>query len=160
MSAGLKEKIAQAIKAARHEGDENDAADAVMAVLREQEPLFWFRPVCNGEMYEEPIHNNSVEGKALRGEIPGEWKPLYPDPVPPAESAAPDGWRNGVEAVAQMIQQKADDYAQRFGHDDMGRLSFGQGAHAHAKLEYHSDLCELAEEARAMLAAAPKPEDE
>lgn len=49
------------------------------------EPLFWYRPVCNGEMYEGPIHNNSVGGKMMRDEKPGEWLPLYAEAQAQAE---------------------------------------------------------------------------
>lgn len=43
----------------------------------EVETLFWYRPVCNGEMYEGPVHHNSAEWKMLSEESPGEWLPLY-----------------------------------------------------------------------------------
>jgi outer membrane murein-binding lipoprotein Lpp len=77
---------------------------------------------------------------------------------PLTRPAVPEGWSAGVEAVAKMLDKKADDYAMAYGHDDMGDLSFGSGPHAQAKLEYHSELIELAEEVRAMYAAAPQPE--
>jgi hypothetical protein len=84
--------------------------------------------------------------------------------APFAKAAAPSapaasGWQQGVEAVAKMLDKKADDYAMEFGHDDMGGLSFGSGDHAQVKLEYHSSLIELAEEVRAMLSAAPVVRD-
>lgn len=205
----LKEKIAQAIDMwVENEKRTDSVTNAVLAVLRDQEPVARARWVQNGcalevigithsgafvalkaakdrpqalNLYAAPVppaesaaqDQSAIEAIAHRTcsrYVHGE-RPQYVFEAhtlaefvrrlgaPPAESAVPDGWRNGVEAVAQTIQQKADDYAQRFGHDDMGRLSFGQGAHAHAKLEYHSDLCELAEEARAMLATAPKPDN-
>jgi len=71
--------------------------------------------------------------------------------------AVPQGWVSGIEAVAKMLDKKADDYAAEYGTDDMGGVSFGRGAHADAKQEYHSSLVELAAEVRAMLAAAPQP---
>lgn len=204
----LKEKIAQAIAGADMRELPADMfllqADAVMAVLLEQEPLFWFRPVCNGEMYEGPIHNNSVGGKMLRDERPDDWKPLYAAPAPaaaavpdrasiesiahrtctkyqhgerpqyvfeahtlmdfvrqlgatPAASAVPDGFREGVEAVARLIDRKAELYAIRFGCDDMGGLSFGRGQSGEIKMDHYTGLLELANEVRAMFAAAPKP---
>ena len=73
-------------------------------------------------------------------------KPLYTHPSPP-EGAE---WRQGVEAAAALLSKKADDFAQEHGYDDMGSLSFGRGAHADAKLEYHSTLLELAEEIRSL----------
>jgi len=69
------------------------------------------------------------------------------------------GWAQGVEAVAKMLDKKAADYVDEFGYieRDTGALSFGQGAHADVKRDYHSSLVELAEEVRAM--AAPPSAD-
>lgn len=78
-------------------------------------------------------------------------------PIPPGAAPVPQGWRDGVLAVADMLKKKADAFADAHGYDDMGGLSFGQGSHADAKLEHHSNLLELEEEVRAMLAAAPQP---
>lgn len=76
--------------------------------------------------------------------------------APAAAESAPAGWRQGVEAVAQMLAKKAADFADEYGHDDMGGLSFGRGTVADARLVWHSGLLELEDEARAMLAAAPQ----
>ena len=73
--------------------------------------------------------------------------------APPAPSV-PDGWKEGVESAARLIDQKAELYATRFGHDDLGGLSFGTGPHAEIKMDHYASLLELAEEARAILAAA------
>lgn len=72
-------------------------------------------------------------------------------PSPPEGMA---GWRQGVEAAAALLSKKADDFAKEHGHDDMGGLSFGRGAHADAKLDYHSGLLELADEVREMRSEA------
>ena len=72
--------------------------------------------------------------------------------------SAPDGWREGVESAARLIDLKADLYSTRFGHDDMGVLSFGTGENAEIKMAHYTVLLNLADEVRAMLAAAPKPE--
>jgi hypothetical protein len=50
-----------------------------LAALRASlgEPVFWFRPVDHGAMYEGPVHHNSVGGRMLREEKPGEWVPLF-----------------------------------------------------------------------------------
>lgn len=66
-------------------------------------------------------------------------------------------WRRGVEDVARMLGKKADDFAAEYGHDDMGGLSFGSGQHAELKQDYHTNLLELADEVRAMVATAPEP---
>ena len=79
----------------------------------------------------------------------------YAQPAP----SVPDGWKEGVESAARLIDQKAELYAIRFGQDDMGVLSFGTGAHAEIKMDHYTGLLELADEVRAMLAAAPKPEE-
>ncbi len=73
--------------------------------------------------------------------------------VSPPEGMA--GWMQGVEAASALLSKKAEDFAQEHGYDDMGGLSFGRGAHADAKLDYHSTLIELADEVRAMLPAPP-----
>lgn len=124
--------------------------DAVMDVLREQEPVATY------------IGNSAVLGHVFRVEdetLP-RMSPLYAAPVPSAASAVPEGWRQGVEAVAQMIQKKADDFANDYGFDDMGILSFGRGEGGERNSEYYFSLCELVEDIRAMLAVAPKPEGE
>lgn len=67
--------------------------------------------------------------------------------------SAPDGWKEGVEAAARLLDQKAERYANRFGIDDVGGLSFGQGPHAEIKMDHYTSMIELADEVRAMLAA-------
>ena len=81
------------------------------------------------------------------------WQAARRAPVVPVSQ----GWRDGLMAVADMLKKTSDAYADAHGHDDMGGLSFGSGAHADAKLDHHSHLLELEEEVRAMLAAAPQP---
>ena len=90
------------------------------------------------------------------------WMPLPALPGAQAQPApsVPDGWKEGVESAARLIDMKADLYSTRFGHDDMGGLSFGTGAHAEIKMDHYTSLLELADEVRAMLASAPKPEGE
>jgi len=75
------------------------------------------------------------------------------DPAPHSGEAAPVAMG---EAVAKWLEKKADDHAEEYGHDDMGSLSFGAGRDGDAKHEYHSNLLELAEEARAFFAAQPQ----
>ena len=75
----------------------------------------------------------------------------YAQPVP----SVTDGWREGVESAARLIDIKADLHSTRFGHDDMGVLSFGTGTHAEIKMAHYTGLLELAGEVRAMLADAP-----
>ncbi|MDN7654345.1 hypothetical protein QZM62_12910 [Burkholderia multivorans] len=73
-------------------------------------------------------------------------------------------WRDGVEAVAKMIEKKAADYLDEYGYveHDTGAVSWGLGNHADEKRDYHSSLVELAEEVRAMAPAmaAAAPADE
>lgn len=72
-------------------------------------------------------------------------KPASAKPV-----AVPDGYAQGVEAVAKMLEKKADDFASENGYDDMGSLSFGGNLKGELMRDYHSGLLELAEEVRAM----------
>lgn len=74
----------------------------------------------------------------------------------PSMSSVPEGWQDGVEDVAAMLQEKADDYAEEYGYDDMGGLSFGGGMGGEVKMDYYNNLIELIEEVRAMLAATPE----
>ena len=76
----------------------------------------------------------------------------YAQPAP----SVPDGWKEGVESAARLIDQKAELYAIRFGHDDLRGLSFGAGPHAEIKMDHYTNLIELADEVRATLAAAPE----
>jgi hypothetical protein len=68
------------------EGAEPLGAAAPQAAV----PLFWVRLLRDG-LYEGPVHNNSVAGKILRDQKPGEWHPLYLHAAPahPAEGVHP-----------------------------------------------------------------------
>lgn len=61
-------------------------------------------------------------------------------------------WRNGVLAVAQMIERKADDYAAEFGSYDpvTGATEFSA-----PRGDYWEGLVELADEVRAMIVHVP-----
>ena len=74
----------------------------------------------------------------------------------PAQQApsVPDTDAAGINAVAAMLQSKADEYAKEHGHDDMGVLSFGPGMGGEIKMDYYTNLLELVDDVRAMLAAA------
>lgn len=73
----------------------------------------------------------------------------------PAPSV-PDTYAAGINAVAAMLQSKADEYAKEHGHDDMGGLSFGPGMGGQIKMDYYTNLIELTDDVRAMIAAAPE----
>lgn len=62
---------------------------AVAPQGQQPKPLFWYRPIGKDGLYEGPAHNDSVLGKMIRDEKPGEWVPLYT--APPAPSI-PAGW--------------------------------------------------------------------
>ena len=79
------------------------ATSAPQAITELVAPIFWYRPIGNDGLYEGPIHNNSVEGKSLRDEKPGEWVPLYRD----AHQA-------GAQPVAQADQDALDAKRWRF----------------------------------------------
>lgn len=100
------------------------APQAVQAAV----PLFWVRLLRDG-LYEGPVHNNSVGGKMLRDEKPGEWHPLYLHTAPahpaegvPAQSYVADFFREkgfypslaqafaaGVAHAAAMPAQSVDE---------------------------------------------------
>ena len=61
---------------------EQDDLAAELNALRDQDPLFWYRPVDDDGGYEGPMHNDSIIGKWIRDQRPGEWKELYARPVP------------------------------------------------------------------------------
>ena len=75
------------------------------------------------------------------------------EPAHPAPSV-PNTYAAGINAVAAMLQSKADEYAKEHGHDDMGGLSFGPGMGGEIKMDYYTNLVELVDDVRAMLAAA------
>jgi hypothetical protein len=87
---------------------------------------------------------------------PTHWMPLPDLPGAQPAPSVPEGWKEGVEDVAAMLQKKADDYADGYGYDDMGGLSFGGGMGGEIKMDYYNNLIELIEEVRAMLAATPE----
>lgn len=123
---------------------------ASVAASAGSEPVAWL--VCTEEGDPSMVFLDRLEAcQYCEDDDPP--KPLYTHPSPP-EGAE---WRQGVEAAAALLSKKADDFAQEHGYDDMGSLSFGRGAHADAKLEYHSTLLELAEEIRAMNEHAVHP---
>ena len=62
--------------------------EAERAEREKQEPVFWYRPCCNGELYEGPVHNDSITGKWMREERPEEWVPLIAKPIQPARGGA------------------------------------------------------------------------
>jgi hypothetical protein len=61
-------------------------------------PIFWYRPIGNDGLYEGPVHNNSVGGKRLRDEKPGEWVPLY-------RAVAPVSAQQGAAEAAEKPGQ-------------------------------------------------------
>lgn len=72
-----------------------------------QKPLFWYRPVVNGEMYEGPYHNDSILLGMLRDEKPNEWFPLYTVP-PQAEKQEPVAYLYHDTVCAELANPLAD----------------------------------------------------
>lgn len=64
------------------------------AMVGEQSPKFWYRPVGNDGLYEGPVHHNSVGGKMLRDEKPGEWVPLFAGAAPVAQQPQAEAMRS------------------------------------------------------------------
>jgi len=125
-------------------------AEAELDALKRQEPVAWLI-----DWADEPDLGHYFSESAV-DEDSGRSRPLFLHPVP--AQSVPDGFREGAEAAARLIDQKAELYATRLGYNDMGGLSFGQGPHAESKMDHYAGLLELADELRAALAAAPKPE--
>ena len=78
--------IAREALAAIREALSDHIPDATKMVAEpvKQEPVFWYRPI-DEDVYEGPVHNDSVCGKMWRDEKPGEWLPLYAAPVQPVK---------------------------------------------------------------------------
>jgi len=76
----LKESVSDLRAAATILKEEREAALAKSSAMEAVEPLFYYRPTCNGEMYEGPHHAKSVGGRMLREEKPTEWIALYTAP--------------------------------------------------------------------------------
>lgn len=148
-----------ALRAAlRHEAGCVEAAKAEIKALRakvaemeQQEPVAEIVSFGSSDLKE-------VAWK--KGKMPALGSKLYALPGAQPAPKGVDGWKEGVESAARLIDQKAELYAIRFGHDDLGGLSFGTGPHAEIKMDHYTSMIELADEVRATLAAAPKPEGE
>ena len=85
-----------------------------LAEIEAQEPLFYYRPIKGGSMYEGPHWAKSVGGQMLREEKPGEWKPLYARPVPAIPAGEPAGavpgewieWAGGECPIADGVRHQ------------------------------------------------------
>lgn len=143
-----------------HESLRERIRRALSDALKKQEPIAWADDKAfSGDVgnvasaaakayWEKSNWADRESAKRLR-------HPLYAlAPVPQAPSV-PDGWGAGVRAVVRLIDQKAEQYACEFGHDDMGGLSFGRGERAEYKMDYYTSMLELADEVRGILAASP-----
>lgn len=146
---------------------ERDAAELMSLALRakvaemeQQEPVTWMQSTHLSSFKNRLCGSQSSYVHCSDHQLHPDFKPLYALPGAQPAPSVPDGWREGVESAARLIDQKAELYAIRFGRDDMGVLSFGTGAHAEIKMDHYTGLLELADEVRAMLASAPKPEGE
>jgi hypothetical protein len=76
----------------------------------------------------------------------------------PAPSAAPaEGWKDGIERAAKLLDDKREAFDAEHGFIDpeTGTMEYGSGSRGQAKLDYVSELAEPAEEIRALLPAAP-----
>lgn len=65
---------------------------------------------------------------------------------------APLSLNDGIELAAKLLQRKADDYMQAWSSiaHETGAVEWGRGSGGEARQEYHSTLCELAEEVLAL----------
>ncbi|MDP3273406.1 MAG: hypothetical protein U1D69_12820 [Polynucleobacter sp.] len=131
-----------------------DDVVAVTKILADQqaEPVAWAETDEHGEIAwgEEGCFSNDpawIENPL----------PLYTNPAPDVAQEpmyeSDLAYSQGIQAVAKMLDTKADDYAKEFGFDDMGALEFSR----ESQREYHSTLIELAEEIRSMEATNSTP---
>jgi hypothetical protein len=136
----------------------HDLADAEVII----EPLFKMPPTAQqarADGFAEGVKTMWDEVKQLCSDLSSRNQSVYYGDVastldaladrltPPTESEQRKLWfAEGVKAVVSLLNKKADDYANEYGSDDMGGLSFGGGTKGMAMLEYHSGLLELAEE--------------
>ncbi len=124
-----------------------DAAIAALAARQPgaQVPFGWWLEDANGVGY----FSRKMQPAALYAHrtTPGySATPLHAAPPAQGIDLSP-----GIEAAAKLIQKKADDYAEEFGYDDMGGLSFGRGHHAEVKSDHHCFMMELVDELRALI---------
>lgn len=78
---------------------------------KDLEPVFYYRLVCNGEMYEGPHSAKSILGAMLRDERPGEWTPLYAGPIEHPDrlritAELDDGETHTIEVSGSLIHLK------------------------------------------------------
>jgi len=128
---------------------------AIEARVTGAQPAPSFADAYQGAMEEAAIwKKRALEAEDLNRKLIAEINgPTHMgEPAP----SVPDGWQDGVKAVADMLQKKANDYAIEYGHDDMGGLSFGPGMNGEIKMDHYTTLLELVDEVKAMLAAAPE----
>ena len=152
-----------AVNAISHEAFCAGQAWQQAAAAHERPCVLWKpRLFIDGNQWCALFGENIQEGVVGFGDSPDEamwafdaaWrKKLSPLPGAQPAPSVPDGWKEGVEAAARLIDQKAERYANQFGIDDVGGLSFGQGPHAEIKMDHYTSMIELADEVRAMLAA-------
>jgi hypothetical protein len=84
------------------------------------EPLFWYRPCCDGEMYEGPIHNAQIE--KVRKES-GVWIPLYPAPKVGADETALDRLVKDAARYRWLCDCAGRDFEAMFPYQMTGRMS-------------------------------------
>lgn len=122
-----------------------------------------FHPVADGSEVDHQAVADCNTARAALGANKAQQPTAEPTPQLSGNSgqlpavAVPNGYAQGVEAVAKMLEKKASDHASQYGYDDMGSLSFGRGQGGERKNDYYNSLLELAEEARAMLPAGMRP---
>lgn len=131
---------------------ERDTLRAKIEAMEKQEPVAWTTKLALE--YGASTLGFQVSGLNMWGE---KGVPLYALPGAQSAQSVPDTYAAGINAVAAMLQAKAAEYAREHGHDDTGVLSFGPGMGGEIKMDYYTNLIELVDDVRAML-AVPDPE--
>jgi hypothetical protein len=74
-----------------------------------------------------------------------------------AQATVPEGMRiASIEECAQWVDKRRDDFMREHGYSDpdTGAWEYGSGPHAEAKLEYETELAEIAEGLRSLKVGA------
>ena len=163
-------KLSEKIQEALRQQQEINLSDPVVqkrlaaqlgCVPADAQPAPSFADAYQGAMEEVAIwKKRALEAEDLSRKFIAEINgPMHMGEPAQPEPSVPDSYLAGVKAVADMIQKKADDYANEHGYDDMGGLSFGGGMGGEIKMDYYNNLIELIEEVRAMPVPVLKSEN-
>lgn len=87
------------------------------------------------------------------------WKPSDRSSSTGAASPPPSTFVRGLEAAARWVDRRREAFDAEHGARDpeTGAVEYGRGSHAEAKLEYSSELAEIADGIRALIVPMVDP---